>query len=212
MNGIIRPDYVDDSDGMIGTSGNIRAADWFYRSKIASVLWLAARLWLGYGWVNAGYQKLWGSEKAVFWNGGGAGVKGFAAAGVAGSAAGKGAGASYGWWAAFLHGFVIPNASWIAKLVTVSELVIGVLLILGLFTGLAAVAGLTLNLVYMFTGSAGVNPAYAIVAVFLILAWRNAGYIGLDRFALPMAGERLHRDHPATGLTAPPLPAEEPVS
>ena len=93
-----------------------------------------------------------------------------------------------------------------------SELVIGVLLILGLFTGLAAVAGLTLNLVYMFTGSAGVNPAYAVVAVFLILAWRNAGYLGLDRFALPMARERLHRSRPATGMTAPPLPAEEPVS
>jgi hypothetical protein len=49
-----------------------------------------ARLWLGYGWLNAGYQKLWGSEKAVFWNGGGAGVKGFATAGVTGSATGKG--------------------------------------------------------------------------------------------------------------------------
>jgi thiosulfate dehydrogenase [quinone] large subunit len=138
-------------------------------------------------------------------------VKGFATAGVSESTAGKG-GASYGWWAGFLHDFVVPNASWIAKVVTVSELVIGVLLILGLFTGLAAVAGLTLNLVYMFTGSAGVNPAYAIVAVFLILAWRNAGYLGLDRFALPMAGERLHRRRPATGITAPPLPAEEPVS
>jgi thiosulfate dehydrogenase [quinone] large subunit len=197
--------------GTAGASGNVRAADWFYRSRAASVLWLVARLWLGYGWVNAGYQKLWGSEKAVFWNGGGAGVKGFATAGVTGSAAGKGAGASYGWWAAFLHGFVIPNASWIAKVVTVSELVIGVLLILGLFTGLAAVAGLTLNLVYMFTGSAGVNPAYAIVAVFLILAWRNAGYLGLDRFALPMVSERLHRGHPMTGQTAPPLPTEEPL-
>jgi thiosulfate dehydrogenase [quinone] large subunit len=194
-----------------GATGNVRAADWFYRSKTASVLWLVARLWLGYGWVNAGYQKLWGSEKAVFWNGGGAGVKGFATAGVAGSAAGKGAGASYGWWAAFLHGFVIPNASWIAKVVTVSELVIGVLLILGLFTGLAAFAGLTLNLIYMFTGSAGVNPAYAIVAVFLILAWRNAGYLGLDRFVLPMATERLHPGHLVTGQTAPPLPQEEPA-
>jgi len=212
VTGTITPDDVDDSVGMTGTSGNVRAADWFYRSKVASGLWLVARLWLGYGWVNAGYQKLWGSEKAVFWNGGGVGVKGFATAGVAGSAAGKGAGASYGWWAAFLHGFVIPNASWIAKVVTVSELAIGVLLILGLFTGLAAVAGLTLNLVYMFTGSAGVNPAYAIVAVFLILAWRNAGYIGLDRFALPMARERLYRGHPVTGQTAPPLSAEEPVS
>jgi thiosulfate dehydrogenase (quinone) large subunit len=201
----------NDAVGTTGTAGNVRAADWLYRSKAASLLWLAARLWLGYGWVSAGYQKLWGSEKAVFWNGGGAGVKGFATAGVSGSAAGRGAGASYGWWAAFLHDFVVPNASWIAKVVTVSELAIGVLLILGLFTGLAAVAGLSLNLVYMFTGSAGVNPAYAIVAVFLILAWRNAGYLGLDRFALPMASERLHRGPRATGQTAPPLPAEEPV-
>ena len=211
MNGLIRSEGVNDAVDSAGTSGNVRMADWFYRSKAASVLWLVARLWLGYGWVNAGYQKLWGSEKAVFWNGGGAGVKGFATAGVTGSTAGKGAGASYGWWAAFLHDFVLPNASWIAKAVTISELAIGVLLILGLFTGLAAAAGLSLNLVYMFTGSAGVNPAYAIVAVFLILAWRNAGYLGLDRFALPMKSERLHRRHPVTGLTAPPLPAEEPV-
>jgi thiosulfate dehydrogenase (quinone) large subunit len=76
---------------------NLRAADWLYRSKAASVLWLVARLWLGYGWLNAGYQKLWGSESAAFWNGGGAGVKGFATAGVAGSKAGTG-GASHGWF------------------------------------------------------------------------------------------------------------------
>ena len=210
MNGLIEPEGVNGQVDKVGTYGNVRAADWFYRSKVASVLWLVARLWLGYGWVNAGYQKLWGSEKAVFWDGGGAGVKGFATAGVAGSTAGKG-GASYGWWAAFLHDFVLPNASWIAKAVTISELAIGVLLILGLFTGLAAVAGLGLNLVYMFTGSAGVNPAYAIVSVFLILAWRNAGYLGLDRFALPMARNLFHPGHPVTGLAAPPLPAEEPV-
>jgi hypothetical protein len=94
------------------------------------VIWLITRLWLGYSWLNAGYQKLWGSEKAVFWNGGGAGVKGFATAGVAGSKAGTG-GASYGWFAGFLHGFVIPNASWIAKVVTIGELLIGAALILG---------------------------------------------------------------------------------
>jgi thiosulfate dehydrogenase (quinone) large subunit len=191
---------------------NLRAADWFYRSRAASVLWLVARLWLGYGWVNAGYQKLWGSEKAAFWNGGGAGVKGFATAGVTGSTAGKGSGASYGWWAGFLHNFVIPNASWIAKVVTVSELVIGVLLILGLFTGAAAFAGLTLNLVYLFTGSAGVNPAYAIVAVLLILAWRNAGYLGLDRFVFPMMRDRF-RPGPrtVTPVTSPPPTAPAPV-
>jgi thiosulfate dehydrogenase [quinone] large subunit len=192
---------------------NLRAADWLYRSKAASVLWLVARLWLGYSWLNAGYQKLWGSEKAVFWNGGGAGVKGFATAGVVGSKAGKG-GASYGWFASFLHGFVIPNASWIAKVVTISELLIGVLLILGLFTGAAAVGGLALNVIYMFSGSSGVNPAYAIVAVFLILAWRNAGYLGLDRLALPMIRNRF-RPGPrtVTPVTSPPTaPVPAPAS
>jgi len=190
---------------------NLRGADWLYRSKAASVIWLIARVWLGYGWLNAGYQKLWGSEKAAFWNGGGAGVKGFATAGVAGSKAGTG-GASYGWFAGFLHGFVIPNASWIAKVVTLSELVIGALLILGLFTGAAAVAGLALNVIYMFSGSSGVNPAYAIVAVLLILAWRNAGYLGLDRLALPTMGNRLHPGPRMVTPVVSPPPAPAPAS
>lgn len=192
---------------------NLRAADWLYRSKAASVLWLVARVWLGYGWLNAGYQKLWGSEKAFFWYGGGAGVKGFATAGVAGSKAGTG-GASYGWFAGFLHGFVIPNASWIAKVVTLSELVIGALLILGLFTGVVAFAGLALNVTYLFSGTSGVNPAYAIVAVFLILAWRNAGYLGLDRLVLPMIRDRFHPGpRMITPVTSPPIaPVPAPAS
>jgi thiosulfate dehydrogenase [quinone] large subunit len=169
------------------------------------VLWLAARLWLGYGWLNAGYQKIWGAESASFWTSG-AGVKGFATAGVTGSKAGTG-GASYGWFAAFLHGFVIPNSTWISKLVAVSELTVGALLILGLFTGAVAFAGLALNLIYMFSGTSGVNPAYAIVAVFLILAWRNAGYLGLDSFALPKMRQLLHRRPPAGGPVAAPRPA-----
>lgn len=172
-------------------SGNLRFADWLFRSKAASLIWLVARLWLGYEWLNAGYQKLWGSENAAFWNHGGIAVKGYATAGVAGSTAGKG-GASYGWWAAFLHNFVIPNAGWIAKFISIAEFLIGILLILGLFTWVAAFAGLGLNAIYMFSGTAGVNPAYAIVALFLILAWRNAGYLGLDRFALPAFRNLFH--------------------
>jgi thiosulfate dehydrogenase [quinone] large subunit len=168
---------------------------------------------LGYQWINAGYQKIWGSEKSFFWFGGGAGVKGFAAAGVAGSATGKG-GASYGWWAGFLHNFVIPNASWIAKFIALGELAIGIALVLGLFTGLVALCALTLNLVYMFTGSAGVNPAYAILEVALILAWRNAGYLGLDRFALGGAWRQRHSskvtDRAAHRRTTVPAPALTP--
>ena len=155
------------------------------------MIWLVARLWLGYEWLNVGYQKP-GAENAGFWNNGGAAVKGYATAGITGSATGKG-GASYGWWASFLHNFVVPNATWIAKLIALSEFAIGLLLIVGLFTGAAALAGVGLNLIYMFSGTAGVNPAYALVGVFLILAWRNAGYLGLDRYALPMVRHLFHR-------------------
>ena len=177
-------------DGILDApSHNLRFADWLFRSSAASLIWLVVRLWLGYQWANAGYQKIWGSEKSAFWFGGGAGVKGFATAGVVGSSTGKG-GASYGWWAGFLHNFVIPNASWIAKFIALGELAIGIALILGLLTGLAALAGLLLNLIYMFTGSAGVNPAYAVLSVGLILGWRNAGLIGLDRFTLSSVWRR----------------------
>jgi len=186
------PAHHRSDDGNVQANDhNLGATDWLFRSRAASVIWLAVRLVLGYWWLNAGYQKIWGSEKAAFWFGGGAGVKGFATAGMMGSATGK-SGASYGWWAAFLHNFVIPNASWIAKFIALGEVAIGIMLILGLFTGLFALFGLALNVIYMFTGSAGVNPAYAILEVPLVLAWRNAGYLGLDRYALDAAWWKRH--------------------
>lgn len=186
-------------------SHNLRFSDWLFRSREMSAIWLLVRLWLGYQWANTGYQKIWGSERSAFWFGGGAGVKGFATAGVLGSTTGKG-GASYGWWAAFLHNFVIPNASVLAKVVSLGELLIGIGLIVGLFTGAAALAGVLLNLMYMFSGSAGVNPMYALLGVLLILAWRNAGWIGLDGLVF-RSKWRLHRvSNDARRSLAPSVP------
>jgi len=45
-----------------------------------------------------------------------------------------------------------------------------------------------LNFSFVFSGAAGVNPAFIIVGILLVLAWRNAGWIGLDRFLLPSLG------------------------
>jgi thiosulfate dehydrogenase [quinone] large subunit len=191
-------------------SGNLKASEWLFRSNYASVIWLALRIWLGYQWLNAGYQKIWGSEKAFFWNGGGAGVYGFAKSGVAANATPMGA-VGYGWWAAFLHNFVMPNAAWIAKIISLGELAIGIALILGLFTGLAALAAVSLNFTYMMTGNAGVNPLYALAGVMLALAWRNAGLIGLDGLAFRRSSSLLyigtvvrkvtHRQPPLVGAT-----------
>ena len=66
-------------------------------------------------------------------------------------------------------------------------------------------------MMYMFTGSAGVNPAYMILEVPLILAWRNAGYFGLDRYALDATWWRRHFGSLADSVghrrVAAPLPA-----
>jgi hypothetical protein len=57
-----------------------------------------------------------------------------------------------------------------------------------------------------------VNPAYAIVAVFLILAWRNAGYLGLDRLVLPMIGHRFRPGPPMVTPVASPPAVPAPAS
>ena len=61
-------------------------------------------------------------------------------------------------------------------LVAVGEVVIGICSILGLFTGIMAFLGAILNFSFVFAGTAGVNPAMIVVSMFLILAWRNAGW------------------------------------
>lgn len=77
--------------------------------------------------------------------------------------------------------------------VAITELAIGILVLLGLFTGLAAFVGLVLNFSFVFAGSAGINPAMIAVGTLVVLAWRNAGWWGLDRVVLPYLGTPWHR-------------------
>ena len=65
---------------------------------------------------------------------------------------------------------------------------VGVLLIIGAFSGIAAIVGATLNFNFMLAGSASTNPVMFIVAVLIALGWKAAGWIGLDRWLLPALG------------------------
>ena len=51
---------------------------------------------------------------------------------------------------------------------------------------------MVLNFTYMMTGTAGVNPLYALAGVGIALAWRNAGLLGVDRFVLKAVGTPFH--------------------
>jgi DoxX. len=147
-------------------------------------LWLIVRLYLGYEWLSAGLGKL-GSPA---WTGShaGAALTGFAQ-GALTKAGGEHPDVT-GWYAGFLQSFVIPNAGLFGWLVTLGELAVGVALILGALTGIAAFFGIVMNANYLLAGTVSTNPILIILGTLLVLAWRNAGWIGLDRWLLPALG------------------------
>ena len=147
-------------------------------------VWLVVRLYVAYQWLDASFEKLGSSA----WIGAhaGAAIIGFAKRGLA-----ETAGAHpdvTGWYATFLRDFVIPNAAWISPIITFGEMAVGFGLLLGCITGIAAFCGLTMNFSYLLGGTLSINPVLAILEIFLVLAWRNAGWIGVDRFLLPALG------------------------
>jgi thiosulfate dehydrogenase [quinone] large subunit len=146
------------------------ALTWVLQSRVVSVVWLAMRVWLGIMWIQAGWAKLWGAENSAFLHHGGAGVAGFATHGVA----------AYTWWHHFLTGVVVPNSGAIGILVAVAEFTIGVALVAGLFTRLAALASLGLLFTYVMSGTASVCALYALFAIVIMVTWRTSSWIGLD--------------------------------
>ena len=157
----------------------------FADTRLAPV-WLVVRVYLGYLWLVAGWEKL--VDPSGIWVGSKAGA---AVAGFAQGAMQQTAGDHpqvTGWYAGFLKSVVVPNAAAFSYLVTFGEILVGLALILGLFTGIAAFFGGFMNASYIFAGVAGANPLMFILATWLVLAWRVAGYWGLDRWVLPRLG------------------------
>jgi thiosulfate dehydrogenase [quinone] large subunit len=162
--------------------------------------WLIVRVYVGWQWLTAGYDKLTGysidigsfgqkvGEPWVFTNNTGAAIQGFAGGALA-KASGEHA-AVQGWYANFLSTFVQPQpyASIWAYLITFGELLVGLGLIVGALTGIAAFFGVLMNLNYLLAGTVSTNPILGVLGLFLILAWRVAGYYGVDRYLLPMLG------------------------
>ena len=88
----------------------------------------------------------------------------------------------YAW---FLENVVQPNAGLFATLVALGELAAGLGLLVGLLTGIAAFGGVFMNANFVLAGVLGSNPLLIILGVLVALAWRNAGWIGLDRWFMP---------------------------
>jgi thiosulfate dehydrogenase [quinone] large subunit len=149
-------------------------------------LWLIIRLYVGYEWLMAGWEKI--TDPAGVWIGAKSGT---AITGFVQGALQKTGGehpSVAGWYASFLQNIVLPNATLWSYMVAFGEVLVGLGLIVGLFTGIAAFFGGLMNANYLLAGTVSTNPILFILATWLVLAWRVAGYWGLDRWALPMLG------------------------
>ncbi|HEX7042467.1 MAG TPA: DoxX family protein [Patescibacteria group bacterium] len=164
-------------------------AKFLFADTRLSFLWLLLRIYIGWQWVEAGWEKV----NSPMWTGAKAGV---ALNGFLTGAFAKVGGehpSVQGWYASFLHTAVQPNIQTFSYMVAFGELLVGVALILGIFTGIAAFFGAFMNMNYLFAGTISTNPFMFVIELFLILAWRVVGWIGLDRWVLPMLGTPWHK-------------------
>ncbi|MFN8592784.1 MAG: DoxX family membrane protein [Thermomicrobiales bacterium] len=182
------PGQVDDPIAWQLLMGNI-----FY-----ALIWLPVRFFVGREWFTAGLHKV--TDPA--WVDGGAALQGFWQRVVAIPEEGRPP-ITYDWFRQFLQ-YMLDNGwyTWFAKLVAWGEVLIGVGLIVGALVGIAAFFGTIMNFSFMLAGTASTNPVLFGLSVFLVLAWKIAGFWGLDRWLLPALGtpwQRLQTETRASG-------------
>ncbi len=146
--------------------------------------WLVVRLYVGYTWITSG----WGKLNNPAWTQTGSALRGYWQNAINLPANGSPP-ITFGWYRDFIA-FLLNGGHyvWFAKLILAGELLIGAAMIVGAFVGIAAFFGAFMNFNFMLAGSTSVNPVIFTLSILLVLAWKNAGYFGLDRILLPAFG------------------------
>jgi thiosulfate dehydrogenase [quinone] large subunit len=180
-------DYFQQRSALLATTPNEQfpepaIARYFLGTSGPAALWFVLRMNVGAQWLLAGWEKI----QSPAWGTSGTALKGFVAGALAKS---TGSFPSVqGWYANFLHDFVLPNVGFFSFLVSWGEVTVGLGLLVGALTGIAAGFGVLMNLNYLLAGTVSINPVLGMFGLFLVFAWRAAGYIGLDYWLLPAIG------------------------
>ncbi|WP_394238404.1 DoxX family protein [Niallia oryzisoli] len=143
-------------------------------NPIMSYFLTVIRVYLGWQWLTAGYEKITSGK--------------FDASGFLHGALSKISGdhpAVPGWWGYFIENAALPNVGLFNVLVPWGEFLVGVALLLGVFTSFAALMGVIMNFSYLFSGTTSTNPQMLLLELLILIAGVNAAKIGLDHWVLP---------------------------
>jgi thiosulfate dehydrogenase (quinone) large subunit len=189
----------DPDSGRVEIEGPAFTRFLFSNSR-AGLVWLPIRLFLGFAWLEAGFHKATGGG----WLDGGSALAGFWKSASALPEQGRPP-ITYDWYRDFIT-FLLNGGhqTWFAPLIVVGELAVGIGLIFGIMTGFSAFTGAFMNMSFLLAGSASTNPVMFTLAVGVMLAWRVAGYYGVDRYLLPRLGTPW-APNPTSGPVGTPL-------
>jgi thiosulfate dehydrogenase [quinone] large subunit len=148
-----------------------------------SLIWVPLRFFVGREWLTSGEGKIRGGA----WKSG-EGLAGYWTNAVAVPEGGRPA-ITYGWYRDLLQ-YMLDHKwyTWFADVVMWGEVLIGLGILVGALVGIAAFFGTLMNFSFQLAGTASSNPVLFGLSVFLILAWKVAGFWGLDRYLLPLLG------------------------
>lgn len=137
---------------------------------------------VGWSWLTSG----WGKFQSPAWLDSGTALRGYWERSVV---VDPRAVISYDWYRDFIQFMLNAEAyTWFAKVILFGEIAVGIALILGAFVGVAAFFGGFLNWNFVMAGTASTNALLFAIATGLVLAWKTAGWIGLDRWLLQALG------------------------
>jgi len=143
-----------------------------------SAAWLALlRIFLGYKWLMSGIDKV---------------NSGWLSAGdklVAGASTAPIGPNTPDWYAQFVESIVYPNALFFQVMITLGEIALGICFILGLFTVLAALGSIFMNLNFIISGS---GDMWFLVVSIAMLAGAGRSF-GLDYYVLPYISKVIKR-------------------
>ncbi len=163
--------------------------------NVTGMAWLVLGLWLGYEWLLHGLEKVI-SAGAAKWIGAeaGTGVDGFLKAAISKSPLAENFDpaktphpAVAEWYATLARDVFLPNAYIFSYLVAFGVVLVGIALLLGIFSRFSAVMATVMALAFLLAGStSGGLPILLTVGLILSMAGPTVGRFGLDYITRPL--------------------------